>query len=218
MPYEVTFIIGLVIYLFGICTGIYVYKFLDIKAKILLLLLVVTIIVEITATYCAYVYKNNFYVYGLFNPIQLFMICWYYNEAVYSIGKRKVGLAIGSFAFIVAIVNYFFIQSPSIMNSNFLLLESLIVISLSLYAFYDMLVTDEDKNLLAEPHFWVSSLFMFFWTSTFLSWGVYDYLRLNVKGGTAFIHDLLLVVNVITYLGFGTVFLLYKKMQTAHGR
>lgn len=218
MSYELSILIDSIICGYGIVTGALCYSYLDRGAKIILYLIILSVIAESIAIICAYTIRNNYYVYGVFNPVQLVMISLYYNTTIKEFKRNNIGVLIGVIAALYGVINYLFIQSPNVMNSNFLLIEGLCIVAMSLYSFYRTLLDDDDLILLKSPHFWFSSLLMFFWTSTFLIWGMYDYFRIHILGTTNLVHMLLLIVNVITYIGFGTVFLLYKKMQTTDGR
>lgn len=217
MDYKTTVIIGWVILLYAFFAGLYNYKNIDKASTTLLLLMLVTFINERIANYCIHKYQNSNVVYGLFNPFQLLLISLYYNYSIDKFRSNNVSLYIGLTAFTFGIVNYIWIQTPFKMNNFFLLLESLIVIALSLFSFYRMLLEDESLILTRYPHFWFTSIFLFFWTATFFIWGLYDYMTITLGIGKRLIHTLLLLINVIHYVGIGTVFLLYKKMQSKYG-
>lgn len=218
MSYEVGNIIGRVVLAFSAVTGLYYFKRLNIGARIILLLVVFAAISEQIATYFAYEYKNNYYVYGLYNPIQLLIICFYFNAIISSFKKNGIAIIIGIICFVFGIVNYLYIQLPHKMNSYFLLVECLVIISFCLYFFYELLLSDDNKDILIDSNFWFTALLLLYWTSTFLIWGLYDFFRLNFPKYVDFVSNMVFLTGIITYLGFGTVFLLYKKMQTTNGR
>lgn len=218
LPFGYVAVIGFLIVGFALFMSVMNYKISDRPSKLIVLLLMLTFVAENTATYFAYKFHNSNIVYGVFNPIQLVVIAFYYYESIKADKKKYSILVVGLVASIIGLLNYFFVQTPNTINNFFLLLESLVVIFFSLYSFYQMLLTDEDLQLTRYVHFWITSILLFFWTSTFLIWGLYDYLTIQLGIGLPIIHNTLLLVNVITYIGFGTVFLLYKKMQTTDGR
>lgn len=86
-----------------------------------------------------------------------------------------------------------------------------------MYSFYRMLIVDESLTLTRYSHFWITSILLFFWTATFFIWGLYDYMTITLSVGNGLINDVLLYVNVITYVGFGLVFLFHQKMQPSNG-
>lgn len=213
MNYELVSIIGSVIIGYAIIAGIYNFKSLDKASRILLFLMLFTFIIESVADYFIVKYNNSNVVYGLFNPIQLLFIAAYYNYSIEGLKKSKIALLIGGVGTMFGFVNYIWIQTPFKMNNFFLLFESLIVIALSLYAFYKMLLEDEQLVLTKYQHFWLTSIQLFFWTATFFIWGLYNYMTVTLGIGASIIHIVLLSVNVIYYVGMGTVFLMYNKMQ-----
>ena len=218
MLHKITIVIGPLILLYAILSGLVTYKYLDKSAKIILWLVALTFFVEQLATFFAYKFHNTNYVYGLFNPIQLYLILLYYNYSIDAFIDNNVAKITGVLSCCLGLVNYFIIQSPEKMNNFFLLFESIIVIGFSLYAFYRMLLVDDDLLLTQQPHFWYTSIFLFFWTITFFIWGLYDYMTITLGVGIGLVHSLLIIANVINYVGFGSVFLLTRKMKNANGK
>jgi len=217
LSFKVISIIGGLIYLYAVVSGLLVYSKLDKASKVLHGLMFLTLIAELTATFCAYKIKNSMVVYGFFGPLQLAFICWYFNEIVDSFRSNNIGIYIAILFAIIGYVDYFILHSPQTFNGNFLIVESLVVNALCLYAFYRMLLINDELNLSKYVHFWFSAIWMFFWTCTFCVWGTYAYLTKSAGIGFDLIQLALLISNVITYVGFGTVFLLYKKMQNVNG-
>lgn len=217
MNYKHVAIIGIVIIGYTIIAGVFNYKHLDKASRILLFLMLLTFINERIAHYFIDTHNNSNLVYGLFNPIQLLFIAGYYNYSNNAFKGNNIALFIGLTGAVFGFVNYIWIQTPYKMNNFFLLLESLVVIALSLYAFYRLLLEDDSLILTKYCHFWLTSIQLFFWTATFFIWGMYNYMTLTLGVGAAIIHVVLVSVNVVYYIGIGTVFLLYKKMQNING-
>lgn len=218
MLHKITIVVGPLILIFALLSGLITYRYLDKSAKTILVLVALTLLVEQLATFFAYKFHNTNYVYGLFNPIQLYLILLYYNYSIDKFYGNNIAKIIGIICCILGLVNYFFIQSPEKMNNFFLLFESIIVIGFSLYAFYRMLLVDDNLILTHQPHFWITSIFLFFWTITFFIWGLYDYMTITLGVGVWLVHSLLIIANVINYVGFGIVFLCIKKMKNLNGR
>lgn len=217
MSFEFADILGSLVIVFAIIAGTLSYKQLFLPEKIVLTLIVLSLITERIATICIQQIRNSNVVYGAFSPIEVLLICIYYNYSIDVFKRNNISMYIGLSAFVFGFINYFWIQSPFQMNNFFLLLESIIIITLSLYSFYRMLLADESLILTNNPHFWFSSIFLFFWTATFFIWGLYDYMTIKLSVGRELIHSILTVVNVVTYVGFGLVYIFYKKMSSANG-
>ncbi|HEY1032783.1 MAG TPA: hypothetical protein VGD89_13480 [Flavipsychrobacter sp.] len=216
LSYEQSVIVGLVILGYAVICALFKYKQFDKPTRVLAWLMLITLINERVADYYAHNGGNNFISYGVFNPIQLLIIALYFNYSIPFFKSNKIGIYIGIAGCILGFINYYVVQSPAKMNTYFLLAESIIVVAMSLIAFYNMLQSDNDMRLRNNPHFWFTAIFLFFWTATFLFWGLYDFLIEQIKVNAGLLHLSLILINVITYIGFGTVFLLYPKMKTAN--
>lgn len=129
----------------------------------------------------------------------------------------NVGIYVGIVGIILGILNVIFIQSLNTLNSYFLFFEAISVIGMSLFAFFRMLLKDEALNLYRYSHFWFISIMMFFWSITFLYWGLFDYLNEKLKQEAWKITLLEFVVAIITYTSIGLIFLLYPKLKNNNG-
>jgi hypothetical protein len=218
IPFEYVDIIQSSVVLFSAIVGFMRYKLLSMPEKIILGLILLSLIVERIATYCIITIRNSNVVYGAFSPIEILIISLYFHYSVDAFRNNRTAIFIGLGAFLFGYINYFFVQSPFKMNNFFLLLQSLLIITLSMYSFYRMLIVDESLILTRYSHFWITSILLFFWTATFFIWGLYDYMTITLSVGNGLINDMLLYVNVITYVGFGLVFLFHNKMQPKDGR
>jgi len=216
--YEIRLLLGGLAMSFAVVTSMLVRKEKSVSIKILMLLIVLTLLNEIIATIYAYKIGNSNIIYGFYNPIELFLICLYYNYSIDNFTQGRIGIVIGTFGLLIGYVNYFIIQSPWELNNFYLLFESLVVVFLCLYSFYRLLLSDDNLILTRSPHFWVTSNFLFYWTSTLFLWGTYGYLTKTAGIANDILLNVLLIVNIITYLGFGAIFILYNKMQTVNGR
>lgn len=216
LSYTQSETIILSVYFYAFITGAIRCRVIEKSLKILCKLFFITLIVEILAYYTAIKYRNNMPVYGAFGVLQFFLIALYFNYSVDYFKEKNIGIYVGAIGSSLGLVNYFFVQKPYAFNTYFLLAESIIVVAMSLIAFYNMLQSDNDMRLRNNPHFWFTAIFLFFWTATFLFWGLYDFLIEQIKVNAGLLHLSLILINVITYIGFGTVFLLYPKMKTAN--
>ncbi len=184
--------------------------------KVVVILLGITILNEFVGDIVARQYHSNIIVYSIYNPIQLFIISCYFNYTIGEFKKRHLGLLIGGAIGFAGLLYGLFVQKANEFNGLFLLTESIIIVGMCLYAFYELLLADDDLNLTTYSHFWITCIFLFFWLSTFLFWGLYDFMIGKLGINPSLIHVILLIINVVTYLGFAVVFLFYDKMQKSH--
>lgn len=212
--YWILFYLYILCILLASIISLFRYNKIDKAAGILSILLAFTFISEGFAHFMARYYRHNLFVYHFFNPIQFFLIALYFNESVDVLRQRKIGLYIGIGGFIVAALNTICLQPLNTFNSYYLLFESIMIIGLCLFSFLRMLMKEEPIRLFSYPHFWFCTFLVFFWSLTFLSWGLYDFIRNYFYEHLSIVNKVLLMVNLITYAGFGAVFLFTKNRET----
>ncbi|MBS1779683.1 MAG: hypothetical protein JST70_10195 [Bacteroidetes bacterium] len=189
------------------------YKTVDRASKILGVLLCLTFLTERIADYSAHAFGNSIIVYGAFSPMQFFLISMYFNVSIRAFQRKSIGIIIGIPFLLMGYTDYFFIQGPKVMNSYFLLTESILVVGMCMYSFYRMMLEDEGLKLMKYPHFWFTSLFFLFWLGTFFIWGMYDFVTRQLHIKADLLGTVLLAINVLTYLGFAAVYFFYPKMH-----
>lgn len=213
MFYQVAYYIYFVSLLFACICGVYRFKKTDTASKVLCVLICCAFINEGTAYYLAKKYHNNLLLYAIYSFVEFGMLSLYFNNVIDVFIKRNMGIYIGAGGIILGVVNLVFIQGPSSINSYFLLFEGLSIIGMSLFAFFRLLLKYDSLNLYKYHHFWFISILVFFWSITFLNWGLYYYINMELKQSAWKINAALAIISAITYCCFGCVFLMYPKMQ-----
>lgn len=201
----------------AIASGFYKLKEIDAASKILLLLLCLTLASEIASHWAALLFNNNMFVYHIFAPIQLILVGIYFDNILPSFKKKKIATIIGIIASITAVVNTVFFQPLKILNSNFLLLEGIIIIALALYTF-QLILTNESINIFQYGHFWMVVIFIFFWSVTYTTWALYSVLGVKKLFVIPYVSYTLWLVNIITYAAIGFVLIYFpgRQKQLAH--
>jgi len=212
---HVSLLLGAI--LFSVLCGIFKFRTVDFPAKILCVLLGVTFLNEITASVFAIKYHNNLSVYSIFNIVQFVLLAAYFNFAIDVFRKSNIGLYIGIAGMAVGILNIVFLEPLGNFNTNFLLFEALCIIAMALFFFFRLLLVNDNFQLHRYPHFWFSVILVFFWSASFLCWGLYDY-YIYLKKGSKIISYSILAINLITYIAIGISFLSYHKMTRADGK
>jgi hypothetical protein len=154
------------------------------------------------------------YVYHVSSPIELFIICCYFNEQIEALKRKRIALAIGWIGIIVAIVNAAFLQPLNTINSIFLLYEGFCIIGLCLFAFF-VLVKDE-LEILNNVHFWIATILLIYWSFVFVYWGMYSHFLTTLHAYQSIMSHFIWVINILAYCGYAILFLRYRKMAT-HG-
>ncbi len=186
---------------------------IDAASKIIAILVCCAFINECTAYYLAKKYHNNLPLYTIYSFFEFGILCLYFSKIIDVFIKKKIGIYIGILGIILGILNLIFLQHLYDLNSYFLLFESLSVIGMALFAFFRMLLKQDSLKLNKYPHFWFTSILLFFWSITFLSLGLYEYINTRLHRSIVTIDTALDIIGCITYIGLGCVFLLYPKMQ-----
>ena len=180
-------------------------------------LLGITAIIELASLIYAKRYHNNMPIYAVFNPVNCMLTCFYFNEAIDVFRRRHVGFIIGIVSLAVGITNLVFLQPINHLNNYYLFFEGILIISLSLLSYTRLTLAqynnEKDVPLYHNLHFWIASILTFFWTTTFLSWGLYEFLSVKSPASMWLINLLIITVNIITYGSFSILFLAFRKMQ-----
>jgi hypothetical protein len=211
MGYKTLYCVYLLSLVFATISSIYRYKKLDGPSKILAVLMCCALITEGIAYFAAKHYHTNLPVYTIYCLVEFGILCLYFNNVIDVFAKKGVGIYIGAAGIALGIINMTFIQNLNVLNSYFLFFEGLSVIALSLFAFFRLLLKYDSLYLYKYHHFWFISILIFFWSITFLTWGLYDFINTVLAHDAWKINFGLMIIGTVTYSGFGCVFLLYNK-------
>ena len=192
-------------------SGLARWKKLDKGSRIIVLLLCCTIIFESTSLLFIRAFNNNRPILHIFSPIELLIICIYFNETIELLKKYRLGWWFGFLGLSVGLATSIFLQSIWNVNSIFLIFEAFAIILLCIFSFYQLLLKRLD--IIGNIRFWVSSLLLFYWSSVFLYWGFNSYFESNLQQYSDLAYYGLGFVNMIMYLGFALIFFNYKKMN-----
>lgn len=175
------------------------------------LLLTLTLLQESIALYFNFAFKNNFVTYHIYTPIELFFICIYFDLSLKVAKPFRLSFFIGIPAAITSILLTVYIQKIDKFNSYFLLIEGLIIITLCLIAFYKLLIR-EDVVPKKMTHFWITMAFLLYWSSTYLSLGLFSWEVQNKNIIAIIIAWALYIPNLLFYTGLLFIFIFYKRL------
>jgi hypothetical protein len=198
----------------SIC-GFIKYNKMNTASKVLVWYVSATCLFEAAATGAAYYFHNNLLVYHVYSYIQLFLISLYFNLASRKFRKNKLLIIIGVAGIVFGLLDALFIEKPrenENINTHFLVMESFLIIGMSLLSFYELLSSDE-FNISRNPRFWFSAIFLVFWSFTFFYWLVGLAVNTHLPEKAGWMNIMLLTINILAYTGFAAVFLSYGKMQ-----
>lgn len=189
-------------------------KQVDTSTRLIVILILATTLSEIIAHILLIRTTNNLVVYHIFTATEFLLLSAYFNSIVSFFKKKKIGLVIGIIGCLISIFNSIYIQPyNTTFNTNFLVIESIVLVTFCLCYFYDFLKTTHKTSKYITPQFWIACILLTFWSFTSLRWILEMAAPGLVKRNIEVIRTMMYVINMITYTGFGLVFLFYKKLQ-----
>lgn len=186
--------------------------------KWLALLLILTFISESTAKFISFSLKKDAsLVYHIFTLVEFLL----YTAIYRSFFKAKIWdriLALSFFILLSAeILNVVFLQNLKTDNTNTLILESLLLVFISLGLFNNIKERAAYENLLKEGAFWFNSMVLFYYSFSILIWGFHSIKVYQMKNPPIIIYYLNLLLSGLLYLVFSISLFLnfYSKRKTA---
>ncbi len=175
------------------------------------LLLFITIVQEWIAYQFKVLFQNNYITYHIYTPIEVLIILMYFDRAAHFSRKYAIAIYIGIVSVILSIVDTFFLQKYTEINSYYLLYEGCLVITLSILSFYKLLIR-EDIVPRKMAHFWITICFLFYWCLSYVNLGLFAYQVGHTKIIMKIFGWTLYCSNLLFYLGLAAVFVRYKKL------
>ena len=189
------------------------YKMLDIASTIFALYVWIGSFNEIVAGYSSSRYKTDMPVYAIYCLIEFALISIYFNYSIDFFKKNNIGYYMALLGVILGVVNIVFIQGMNILTTYFLIFEGIFIIGMGLFSFFRLLLKNDNLELNRYPHFWFTSILLFFWSFTFISWALYNYFYFKHDAFFNIISKSISVVGILFYASISCVFIFYPKMQ-----
>ncbi|MBL7717699.1 MAG: hypothetical protein JNL72_02595 [Flavipsychrobacter sp.] len=204
--YYFYLLVVFIAFLFSLSTG----KNSGAERKYLSALLLLTLVSEAIADILSSTIRINLAVYHFFNPLQLCLVALYFNEIIPEFKAKGIGIYISITSVVLGASNAIWIQNLKNLNSNFLLFESICIITMSLHMFYYLIRNDEIQAF-RNQHFWISLVMLLFWSITYTFWGLSNAFDENVLHLIPTLGGLLATVNILTYSALAIIFFLTRK-------
>jgi len=201
----------LLLLLLVLVTGVVRYKKLTTPFKILTLLIISTLLLEISAKICAVRFRNNLPVMHIISITQYL----FYSFAYYHLFKNNIirnSILASIFLFIIFFtVNSLLIQPYySDFPSNAVLASEILYAIFSLLLFKQMLLYPLQVNIIKQSVFWYNTAMLFFSTTMFLNLGLINYF-IKHQLNDLIVYDFTFVINMIFYLLIGISILIDNK-------
>ena len=206
---DILFYSCLLSYLFASIIGWLNYRFLDQAARIIVILLSITFLSEIIGRILYILGSEQSYAYHFYCVIDFFLMAYYFIIFL-KFPTTKIHLkAIALLISLLGILNCKYLQPLNTFNSNMLMLESFVVIGMSMYALYRMLINNELYDILNYPHFWLWTFFLLLYSCSFFFWPFIKFFYVTKHEYYFFATYFQELINILCYLGIGLTFYFY---------
>ena len=195
--------------------GVVRFHTIDKATKIVCLWIWLGGITELLASFLRFNSGNNLPVYSVYSLIELCIIAMYFNVSLKYIKKQHAGIFIIITSILLWVGNTIFLQPINVINSNFIFIECLFIVSLSLYAIYRRFLI-YDESLIPNTHFWIPCILVLYQLGTLWNWGFYEYFFDRSPENTDILIIAILGINILTYISFTTILIQYPKMKRSH--
>lgn len=210
LVHDITLVFILVV---AVMTGFARLKHFDMGTRILYCMVVVDMASETIGLYTALKYHTNAIVYNISSVLDFFLLSMYFNDVIDVFYKRKIGWYIAGASVLLWMLNLIFLQPIDVFGTNFLFVEGFVIIAVSLFGFFRLLLHHDQLRLFRYHHFWFIAMVLLYWSLTFLNFGFYSLITIKVIKRAWVMISIIWMANVLLYLGIAIVFLLYPKMQ-----
>jgi hypothetical protein len=182
-------------------TALVLFRGLDTVFKWLAILLFATLLSELIAKYISFsLRKSNNPVYHIFTIIEYILYAFIYSY-FFSTKKYRSFLIISAWGLLgLEIINVLFFQNLQTDNTNTMMLESLLLIFLSLTLFMEIKNSLKYKNIFQEGIFWFNCAVLFYYSFSVLIWGLHGLKIYELKDQPMVVYDLILLLSGLLYL------------------
>jgi hypothetical protein len=146
--------------------------------KWIFLLLILWLMTSASAVYLSTVakWKNNLFLFHISTPLEYLILATLYRKVIIDVQLKKI-TAISVPVFVVlSVLSSLFLQKADENNSDAILLESVLLISLSLFYLREVLTLRQVPELHRFPMFWISAGILFYYTGNLLIEGLLNYM------------------------------------------
>ncbi len=144
----------------------------------IVLLMILWLLTSVTAIYLSVVAKlnNNLFVFHISTPLEYLLLAMLYEQAIINRHLKKlIGLSIPVFIGL-SILFAAFVQKPDANNSYITILESILLISISLFYLREILILQHVPILHQFPMFWITVGILLYYSGNLLIEGLLNYM------------------------------------------
>jgi hypothetical protein len=189
-----------IVLMIGALAGLFLYSRVTAPFKSIAILLVVTLTAELIARYIKHqlILPNN-PVYHIFTVIEYILYAIIYGHFFNTKKWNKILIISVLILLIGELINVSFFQFLKASNTNTLMLESLLLIALSLNLFLTIRSDMAYGNLMKEGVLWFNAGVLLYYSVSILIWGFHSLKVYELQNPPRIIYTLLLLFNSILY-------------------
>lgn len=167
------------------------------------LLLFITLASEVSSRYISYsIGVSNNTIYHFFVPIEFILYAVIFSKFIKSKKWDKYLIILSIVVIIAEVFNTMFLQPINQTNTNTMILESVILVFLSLMLFLRIKESTMYENLVLEGVFWFNSAVLMYYAFNILVWGFHSIKVYNLDNPPTIIYDINLFFCGLLYLTF----------------
>ncbi|WP_299568451.1 hypothetical protein [uncultured Pedobacter sp.] len=182
---------------------------MDRAMRIFFVLIMTIVVSEFAAIIFECYYGTNNELYNAADVVQSILIFWYFSI---NLKKPILGTLLMLSTLVFGVVNYYFVQSESLVNNYFLLWSGTIVIGLCLYQMSSLAQRQNSIRLIRSAHFLIAFALLCYWVINMLNFQLFNYVAMNHTEYAIFMNIAHLCSNIITYLSFAFIFFHLSKL------
>lgn len=121
-------------------------------------------------------FKNNLFVFHISTPLEYTILAMLYKNEISSVIVKKIILISIPVFIVLSFLFGFFIQTPDTNNTQIIIIESVIMVFLSLFFLREVLLLQQVTVLHRYPMFWISVGILFYFIGNLVIEGMLNYL------------------------------------------
>lgn len=189
--------------------GLRYIKKVDTGFKWLVILILLTLVNEIVARICLYgLIDTNNIIYNIFTPIEYTIYVIIFTQFLNSKKYQKLLWLSALGLFLMEILNTFFFQPLNQLGTYVIMVESVLLVFLSLVLFLKIRESPSQGNLLREGVFWFNSAVLCYYAFSTFHWGFHNMEVYNMEDPPLILYDIFKIMSGILYLSFSTAIFL----------
>lgn len=203
LPFYIYFLVPCI--LIGIT--VYFQPSSPLYLRILPVLLIINLFVEIFGLWVLEQYGNNIILFNFYMALLVTAHMFLLREMVVGKLVKKIVFVLLWIYPVICLMNIFFIQGLENWQSYSYLIGNVIVVSLTVYYFFELFRRPTFINLIKEPAFWICSALLFYYMGSFPFLGLANLL---MKAPPVLRNNLSVLLNlliILQYILFSIAFL-----------